>query len=48
MIDGPSTVAGWFTIPTAARKADSTGRRNTLLTSEVFNDGDGGLEQEDQ
>ena len=28
--------------------ADSTGRRNTLLTAEVFNDGDGGLEEEDQ
>ena len=29
------------------RKADSIGRRNTLI-SEVFNDGNGGLEQEDQ
>ena len=28
--------------------ADSTGRRNTLLTAAVFNDGDGGLEEEDQ
>jgi hypothetical protein len=30
MIGGPSIVAGWFTIPTAAPKADSTGRRNTF------------------
>ena len=30
-----------------AAKADSIGRRNTLI-SEVFNDGNGGLEQEDQ
>jgi len=28
--------------------ADSTGRRNTLPTSEVFNGGDGRLGQEDQ
>jgi len=27
-------------------KADSSGRRNTLI-AEVFNDGNGGLEQED-
>ena len=37
----------WCTTPTAARRADSIGRRNTLI-SEVFNDGNGGLEQEDQ
>jgi len=29
-----------------AVSADSTGRRNTLI-AEVFNDGNGGLEQED-
>ncbi|MFC4903765.1 hypothetical protein ACFPCS_09340, partial [Kocuria oceani] len=34
--------------PTADLKADSTGRRNTFLDSEVFDDGDGGLEQENQ
>ena len=36
----------WFIIPTADRRADSTGRRNTLIT-EVCG-GDERLEQEDE
>ena len=47
MIGGPFIAAGWFIIPTAVRKADSTGRRNTLIV-EVFSSGDKGLAREDE
>ena len=41
------TCQDWSITQTAESRVDSTGRRNTLFL-EVFRDGNGGLEQEDQ